>query len=734
MDDLSTLNWAPLSDGPKPSTSNYKPNFAPLQPTTPSTGRASPLNNTGQPTSKPPSKPPTPALDSFSNLVSFSSSNTSGKLSLAEQQKRLAELRLTQQKSQAKTLDDQYSGGDDVWNALGAGRSTPAVEGQARRNDDNTLFADFDAPQSGTAADGDRNPNIDDDDGDDDDPFAREQQPEPVQQAQPPDTSSTHPQDKALAELVDMGFPAHKGRQALEATESGVDVQAAVGMLLNQAHAEARQQQWHARESSANGRLSAVGSSQRETAPPQAAADLGNQFLKTANSWWKQGSKKVQQAMQDLASDSDSGQPKQPKWMSQGDHTERPTPPPRPHARPRQDGRFDTSADSSRDHSPVVPSRLRDSHSPQPAFLRQQPAKPQAQPGPSLSRTALNRQANEEAAAKAYVSSARRRKPPPPEAAQQAEPGLLTSSLKIAVPAPGAVASRPSQPARPNAKATPIPVRPGPRLRDIPSVSVTSLKASHLQRERGNECFRRGDYASAHQSYSKSISHLPATHPLTIVLLTNHALTALKIGEPKTAVVDSDKAIAIIGVSKGEAERIDFGTGEPAKPMRDYYGKALMRKAEALEQMEKWSEAAAMWKEAVEGGHGGATSSAAVSRLRAANAALDRADDEKFALADAVDVRIKTWRDGKQDNLRALLGSLDTVLWPEAGWKKISMADLVLPGKVKVQYMKGIGKVHPDKASHAIPTNATTEQRMISASVFSTLNEAWDKFKAENNL
>jgi len=33
-----------------------------------------------------------------------------------------------------------------------------------------------------------------------------------------------------------------------------------------------------------------------------------------------------------------------------------------------------------------------------------------------------------------------------------------------------------------------------------------------------------------------------------------------------------------------------------------------------------------------------------------------------------------------------------------------------------------------------IPQNATTEQRMISAAVFSTLNEAWDKFKKENGL
>ena len=236
-----------------------------------------------------------------------------------------------------------------------------------------------------------------------------------------------------------------------------------------------------------------------------------------------------------------------------------------------------------------------------------------------------------------------------------------------------------------------------------------------------------------------SMSHLPPTHPLIIVLLTNHALTALKVGEPRNAISDCDKAIKVIGLSKGESETINFGNGDSPKPMRDYYGKALMRKAEALEQMEKWSEAAAVWREAVEGGHGGATSiqgrlraekaanpqiskpkpkpvvpkkapprrsatkdlsgqdSAAVSRLRAANAAAEKADDEKFALSDSVDARISNWRNGKQDNLRALLGSLDTVLWPEAGWKKISMADLVLPSKVKIQYMKGIGKVHPDK-------------------------------------
>lgn len=223
-------------------------------------------------------------------------------------------------------------------------------------------------------------------------------------------------------------------------------------------------------------------------------------------------------------------------------------------------------------------------------------------------------------------------------------------------------------------------------------------------------------------------------------------MTALKIGEPKSAVDDADIILTFIGPSKGESETIDLGNGETPKPMKDFYGKALMRKAEALEQLERWGDAAQTWKEAVESGHGGSTSiqgrnrcekaagtskpqsqSAAprkraspapkktsalsdltptsasgtdfeaVSRLRQANQAAERADEEKFALSESVDARIANWRNGKQDNLRALLGSLDTVLWPEAGWKKIGLSELVLPNRVKIHYMKGIGKVHPDK-------------------------------------
>jgi hypothetical protein len=98
-----------------------------------------------------------------------------------------------------------------------------------------------------------------------------------------------------------------------------------------------------------------------------------------------------------------------------------------------------------------------------------------------------------------------------------------------------------------------------------------------------------------------------------------------------------------------------------------------------------------------------ASSAEAVTRLRAANAATEKAEDEKFALSDSVDARLTAWRKGKEGNLRALLGSLDTVLWEGANWKKVGMSELIVPGRVKVAYMKGIAKVHPDKVSYFAP-------------------------------
>ena len=621
-------------------------------------------------------------------------------------------------------------------------------------------------------------------------PSPPKQEPMPKEVAE---NGSEDPWDKAVAELVDMGFTAEQSQRALTESGSGLDVQAAVGWILNDAHKQTKQKQ-QGREPSrgsapsrSNMRDVASEGPSRKSSPawmrederdgPQTrrsdsrspangeadlsktAAAMGNKLFKTAGSFLSASQKKIQKTVAEFQQDADLSQP---KWMREAAEREQAEkrngsnsrnkqpkapdvtdealmlesggrPPPRKSA--NSDSRHPTS--SRRELSPPTLSRaLPNRASPIPRWQQESPIDP---------RLRVTKQAIEEQSAQAYVSPARRKKGTP-QPQSPAEPDILFSSTSQSREPPRPVVRQNmyTKPAVPQSS-SPIPARPKAPPRTIPHLSSIALQSSNQHRLAGTDHFKRGDYASAHQSYTSSLSSLPDSHPITIILLCNRALTSLKTGVPREAVSDADNALNIIGSSRGEQESIDLGLGEGCgkKDMKEFWGKALMRKAEALEQMEKWREGGDVWKQCVEGGVGGATAiqgrqrcekalapkpassktvtprpksrpapksalsdlgpsapdSAAVERLRAANIAAEKADDEKFALADQVDAKISLWRDGKRDNLRALLGSLDNVMWPGSGWKKISIADLVTTGKVKINYMKAIGKCHPDKVS-----------------------------------
>ncbi|KAL1304174.1 hypothetical protein AAFC00_000599 [Neodothiora populina] len=558
----------------------------------------------------------------------------------------------------------------------------------------------------------------------------------------------------------------------------------------------------------------------------QYASEIGTSLFKSANSLWKQGRKQVQKAVQEFNTDHD---PSQPKWMrdasTESDQrtTSQSRQPPaeaRRHTpqapdltdealmldsseeRPRKPARTTKPPDfpqEVRAQSPAQSAHVRPSSTSRP--VQQQAVSPywaqDKRPASKLSRQDVEAQSEQ-----AYVSPARRKRPTKPEAQAQAQAPLPQPEPEVDLFSPAPVqntAARPTQPTsarsspapRPSAATKTLPTRPKAPPRSIPAISPAALSDSSSHRQAGTEAFKRGDFDAAHTSYTAALTPLPATHPLVIVVLSNRALTAIKTGDPKLAIADADRVLEVIGPGNGQGEKISLGASEGGeKDMSDYYGKALMRKAEALEHMEKWADAANVYKTCVAAGIGGAVSirardrcekaanpsaaaaaannpptsvassapkslaakpapkpagrsvapsrlalpsvqsASAVRKLREANAAAEKADDEKFALNDQVDATLAAWKGTKADNLRALLGSLDAVLWPEAGWKKVGMSDLVMPNKVKIVYMKAIAKVHPDK----IPQNASTEQRMISGAVFSTLNEAWDKFKKDNGL
>ncbi|KAL2197448.1 hypothetical protein P885DRAFT_68586 [Corynascus similis CBS 632.67] len=635
--------------------------------------------------------------------------------------------------------------------------------------------------------------------------------------------ASDDPFDRAVAQLVDYGFTPENARRGLTESGAGLNVQAAVNWLLDDAHRQAKEKKKGGRgagdESMERGERASSqsrsgtpswmaesspgdGPRRRDNRSPasmdgdfaKTAAAVGSSFLKSANSLWKTGQKKVQKAVAEFQQD---GDPNQPKWMrsAQGpgraNDTGRQLPDVtdealmlesggRPETRPGRvaSQRRDAAEARTRDGPPALPSRPgRESQVPK----WQQASQPSMDP-----RSRLGRQAAEEESFQAYVSPARRRKatpqPQPETKPAEAEADLLfgeTATASRATPQarPPQASPAPRPSVRPSARPSPAPQPVAPRpARKIPNISPIALQNSTKCRLEGTAHFKRGDFAAAHASYTASMTAIPEDHPLTILLLCNRALTALKTGEPRQAVQDADTAIQLIGPNKGEGEHVELQASDGApsekRDMRDLYGKALSRKAEALEQMEKWADAGAVWQMCVEAGLGGATAAAgrqrcqkaltpkqppkpkpkptaapaarpparpsavpqqsfeAVERLRAAHQAAEREGDEKLALADKVDARVAAWRDGKRDNLRALLSSLDNVLWEGSGWKKVGLHELVMANKVKIVYMKAIAKTHPDK----IAQDATTEVRMIAATVFSTLNEAWDKFKVENNL
>jgi tetratricopeptide (TPR) repeat protein len=307
--------------------------------------------------------------------------------------------------------------------------------------------------------------------------------------------------------------------------------------------------------------------------------------------------------------------------------------------------------------------------------------------------------------------------------------------------------------------------------------------------------FKLGRFSEAEVAYTSAISQLPDSHLLLVPLLNNRGLSRLKTGNVSGAIEDCTTVIAILGPSyhparEAKVTREEDGAGVD---LGDGLIKAWRRRAEAYEGKEKWDLARQDWEsiagadfagrhrsEALSGigrcrkvqNIGNALDSAApsvsrvnaprpttrppprrgptppseaVTRLKQANQEAEAEEQARLELKDSVDSRVAGWKNGKETNLRALVASLDTVLWPELGWQKVGMAELVTPHQVKIRYTKAIAKLHPDKVrrscylfphrltvvvvSQLNVKNTTLEQRMIANGVFGALNDAWNAFK-----
>jgi hypothetical protein len=114
-----------------------------------------------------------------------------------------------------------------------------------------------------------------------------------------------------------------------------------------------------------------------------------------------------------------------------------------------------------------------------------------------------------------------------------------------------------------------------------------------------------------------------------------------------------------------------------------------------------------------------------VAEFKAREAKKKADEDTEDIIRRQFDPKIKAWAEehGKKKQLRALLASLHTVLWPGAKWKQLTIGDLLDDGKVRRAFLKASLVVHPDKTSELNP-----EERFLAKRIFDALSQAKTDF------
>lgn len=554
------------------------------------------------------------------------------------------------------------------------------------------------------------------------------------------------PPPHIVGQIVEMGFSPQQARIALAATDTGLDVQAALETLLangagNSSTPPPSSHDYEVRpppRRPPNQRINSnrdrdrevLRSTESETRQSpdlnvQAekiiaqASEIGISVFNRANAFWKESKEKAQRIYEERATAARAGAGTKrgdgrPRWISD----EVPD-----RAGVEQQDRRVTDGFKDDDQNPPPTRRLR-----QDGPTRQPPLQPVELPSQSQPKE-VDLLSSE---APVYQSPFRRGRPTPQ-------------------PQPPAAPSHP----------TPVPSPPKPQRVLVPaSSSALSTSASH--KATGTSAYKLGQYANAESAYSLAIATLPASHILLVPLYNNRALARLKTGETRGAIEDCESVIEIVGNDRGVIEGVDLG---------DALMKAWRRRAEAYEGREKWEDARKDWESVAgaawapsniraEGARGAGRcrrmlisnadedapvpkpkpkpkapsvkpapthfDSGALKALRAATSAAEAEDNQRHELKDSVDARLIAWKGGKEANIRALIASLDLVLWPELKWQKVGMHELVSNAQVKSRYTRVIARVHPDKLN---AQNTTVEQRMIANGVFGALNEAWNAFQ-----
>lgn len=405
-----------------------------------------------------------------------------------------------------------------------------------------------------------------------------------------------------------MGFSPEQARLALAATDSGLDVQQALEMLLANGAGSTEDEDVHfgngrtrirqedvesedlrlrtrtrddvqrppmRRQASGSARsqphtqASLVPGDLQERADKliSQASEIGLSVFSRANAFWKEGKERVQKVYEERASSS-QGNAKgrspadgRPRWMIDAQVTDEVV----KGGVHIANGRFKDGEETESGEEILGTSR-----DPRRAEARKEV---QERDNSSASSSAGRRMANLlDDEPTTYVSPSRRRN--------------AAKRTPQAVP--------PAQPRRPTPVLSPEPLR----NRNAISASPSTIATSNTHKSKGTELFRLGQYADAEKAYASALAALPENHLLLVPLHNNRAVTRLKTGDHAGAIEDCSAVLAIIGPTYHPAREAKVTRAEEGATvdLADAVVKAYRRRAEAFEGREKWAEALKDWE------------------------------------------------------------------------------------------------------------------------------------------
>jgi hypothetical protein len=562
--------------------------------------------------------------------------------------------------------------------------------------------------------------------------------------------SSSHQElrDSALAELLDMGFPISNANKALDATSNGNDLDGAISYLMNQAHLQTNSRKNEYEHEHEHEREHGQSRSNDGDDFGKIINNLSTDFMSTASFLFDSGKKKLQKGVEIYRQQRLDNNNGQPLWMKNQHH-------------------YKANSIKLPDHEneemdPEEMKRLIQQH-----LLREQILKQQKM----AMNTDLLSETNEQLTTLSRISTdvkhyASRSSS---KSASYDEVDISFSNRKPQIQ---------SQKTTPKvSSATPVEslietssiIKP---TFEIPVLnSAQEMEFNHF-RKIAQESFKNGDYSRSLENYISATNIIPTDHPFQIMLCSNIALVYSKLGNPKDQLKYTDIGLELIksktnNLSINEMSMIFIERG---KSVKNFWIKLMIKRAEALEFLEQWKLSKEAYEKLISLGENSksimdgknrcnkmlnpapmqtSSSSSSTStlaaksttrsksrptiptnneklqRVKESNNKKQREDEEKFNLHDQVELKLNNWRLGNKDNIRALICSLENILWPELNWKPVKLTDLVLDKNVKINYMKAVAKTHPDKISN----DESTENKMIANGVFITLNEAWETFK-----